>query len=95
MFLITLTYKQPLEIVDKYLSEHRAFIADCYKNNYFVLSGPKIPRTGGVIISPLKDRKQLENILKQDPFKANDVSDYAIIEFNPTKPHAKLSFLID
>ena len=89
-----MTYKKPLEIVDKYLALHRAFLDEGYKNNFFVASGPRNPRTGGVIISQLTSREQLENILKHDPFKTNDVADYEFIEFSPAKYHANfISFI--
>lgn len=77
--------------IDKYLAEHRTFLDSGYRDNFFVASGPKNPRTGGIIISQLKNREQLENILKQDPFSINDVADYEIIEFSPTKYHTNFA----
>ncbi|WP_421958275.1 hypothetical protein [Pseudoalteromonas phenolica] len=32
------------------------------------MSGRKEPRTGGVIISTINDRKQLDEVIAQDPF---------------------------
>lgn len=95
MFIIELTYKESLEQIDQYLAEHRAFLDNGYKENYFVASGPKNPRTGGIIISQLKNRAQLENILKKDPFWVHDVADYKLIEFSPTKWHANFATFID
>ncbi|MBX9743257.1 MAG: YciI family protein [Chthoniobacterales bacterium] len=85
MFLILLTYKKTIEEIEKHLVAHRAFLDEGYKNRHFLFSGPFHPRTGGVITSPLKDREQLEAVLKQDPFWANDLADYQIMEFTPTK----------
>jgi uncharacterized protein YciI len=89
-----LTYKKPIEIIDKYLNEHRAFLEEGYNKNYFIVSGPQNPRTGGVIISQLKDRVQLENILKDDPFAIHDAADYEIIEFSPVKFHKNFSTFV-
>ena len=94
MFVILISYKKPLETVDKYLTDHAAFLDQCYKKNYFMVSGRKNPRTGGVIISQLKDRNQLENILKLDPFHIHEIADYEIIEFIPTKFHPDFSSFI-
>jgi uncharacterized protein YciI len=91
MFIIILKYKKPLEIVDKYVCEHRAFLDKCYENQFLIASGPQIPRTGGVLISQLKDRIQLENILHGDPFYINEVADYEILEFTPTKYHPEFA----
>ena len=68
MFIILLNYKKPIEVIDKYLPAHRDFLEEGYKQNFFIVSGPKNPRTGGVIISQLNDRVQLEEILSKDPF---------------------------
>ena len=73
---LLITYKKSLEHIDAILSEHRTFLDIGYKNNYFLASGPQNPRTGGIIISQLKDRQQLEDFLKQDPFIIQDVADY-------------------
>jgi uncharacterized protein YciI len=87
MFIITLTYKQPIEVVDQFLLAHRSYLETGYQNNCFLASGPKNPRTGGIIISQLKDRAQLEALLKNDPFMQNDIADYDIVEFTPVKHH--------
>jgi len=94
MFIILITYTQPIQTIDKHLVEHREFLEKGYKNNYFVASGPKNPRTGGVIISQLKDRDQLETFLKQDPFQIHQLAHYEIIEFNPVKHHVNFSSFI-
>lgn len=87
MFLILVTYPKSLEEVDAHVVAHRAFLDEGYRNNYFVVSGPRIPRTGGIIISQLTDRAQLEAILKNDPFQIHGVASYEIIEFTPLKYH--------
>ena len=87
MFIIQLNYKKSIDIVDQYLAEHRLFLDECYKKNYFIASGPKNPRTGGIIISMLKDRNQLDEILKHDPFYIHELADYEYIEFTPIKYH--------
>lgn len=95
MFIIELTYIKSLDEIDKHLAEHRLFLDKGYTKNYFVVSGPKHPRRGGIIISQLKDRVQLENIIKKDPFYIHGVADYKIIEFNPTKYHSDFSLFVD
>ena len=87
MFVIELKYKVAIEKVDQYLIEHRNFLEAGYQKNYFIVSGPKNPRTGGIILSQLKDRTQLEKILSEDPFLLQGVADYEIMEFTPVKFH--------
>lgn len=94
MFIIILTYKKSLVDIEKHLTAHRIFLDNGYRENYFVVSGPKNPRTGGVIVSQLKSMCQVENILKEDPFYIHDVADYEIVEFNPTKHHENFASFI-
>lgn len=94
MFIILLNYKKDLATVDKYLIEHRAYLDNGYKKGYFVASGPRNPRTGGIIISQLKDRQQLAEIIKADPFSINEIADFEIIEFNPIKFHENFASFI-
>lgn len=94
MFIIELTYKRPIEEIDQHLTAHRSFLEDGYQKNYFVASGPQQPRTGGIIISQLKNRSQLESILKQDPFQIHNLAEYKIIEFEPVKYHTNFASFI-
>lgn len=87
MFLIKITYTKPLDIIEKHIAAHRAFLEEGYQRDYFVVSGPQNPRVGGIIISQLKDRKQLETIINHDPYRLHEVADYEIIEFEPVKYH--------
>jgi uncharacterized protein YciI len=94
MFIITLTYKKSLEIVDQFLVEHRSYLELGYQQNYFIASGPKNPRVGGIILSQLKDRDLLDRIIQQDPFYLHGVADYDVVEFAPVKHHADFAKFI-
>ncbi|MDA8561599.1 YciI family protein [Gammaproteobacteria bacterium] len=94
MFLILLKYKKPLEIVNEHLKDHRAFLQQGYDKNFFIVSGPKKSREGGVILSQLKDKNELMSILDQDPFNIYDIADYEISEFDPVKFHPDFSCFI-
>jgi uncharacterized protein YciI len=87
MLLVILTYKKPRDIVDQHVEAHRNFLDQGYKKDYFIVSGPKNPRDGGIILSQLDDREQLLTILKQDPFYIHGIADFEIIEFAPVKYH--------
>lgn len=95
MFVILITYKKPIEAVEQYLKAHRTFLDEGYKKNYFIASGPKKPRTGGVIISQLTDKNELEKILNQDPFHIYGIADYEFIEFNPIRYHHEFECFIN
>lgn len=93
MYIISLTYKAPLEIIDRFIPEHIAFLDKHYELGHFQLSGRKNPRTGGVIIATVDTRETLDTLLREDPFYREELADYDITEVIPTKASNALSFL--
>ena len=83
MFIVLITYKVPLTIIDQHLAAHRDHLKQCYAKQQLLASGPQNPRTGGVLISPLTVRAEIETLIAQDPFHRNNLADYQIIEFSP------------
>jgi uncharacterized protein YciI len=81
MFIVSLNYIAPLEEVDKHLAAHVSFLQDQYAKMNLVASGRKVPRTGGVMLSRIQDRDELEAMLAQDPFQIAGVASYEITEF--------------
>ena len=94
MFIVQLTYKAPLSEVDKYLQAHREFLDYYYKQGYLLASGPKKPRTGGVLIAFGNDIEELKKILHKDPYFLADISEYEIVEFSPVKHRDEIKDLI-
>ena len=88
MFVVELTYIKPLEEVELYLEQHRSFLAQCYERGLFLASGPKVPRTGGMILVKGDiSKEQLEALIEEDPFKQQDIAQYTITEFTVAKSH--------
>lgn len=84
MFVVILTYIKPLDEVDKYLAAHREYLARHYAAGDFIASGPQTPRIGGVIMMKADSRQTVNSIIAEDPFHANGIADYLIVEFTPT-----------
>ena len=95
MFIINLTYKTELEKIDEFLDEHIDFLNEQYELGNFLASGRKIPRTGGIIISKIENKKELEKIIEKDPFNIHQLADYELIEFIPSKTCDELKFLME
>lgn len=93
MFIVSLTYVKDLDVVDSYLQEHVEYLKKQYEKGFFIASGRKVPRTGGVILSDIKDKEELMDILKNDPFYKNQVAEYDVIEFVPSMTSKELDFL--
>lgn len=84
MFIISLTYKESFDRIDKELENHVQYLKKQYSLGNFMASGRKVPRTGGIILSQVKDKRELEKIIEEDPFYKNDLADYDISEFIPS-----------
>lgn len=84
MFIAILTYKKPLEEVERFLQAHRDYLAKHYAAGDFIASGPQKPRIGGVIMMKAENRAAVDAIISQDPFNINGIADYQIVEFTPT-----------
>ncbi|MBD0401259.1 YciI family protein [Flammeovirga sp. EKP202] len=94
MFIINLTYKADLKQVDQYLEQHIEYLNEQYNLGHFLASGRKVPRTGGVILSNIESKTELLAILEKDPFHQNELADYDITEFVPSKTCDELKFLM-
>ena len=91
MFIVTLTYTAPLERIDACLEAHRAWLGEQSARGLFLMSGPKTPRDGGIIIAHAASRAELDAVLRDDPFGQAGVATYAITEFVPTMTAEALS----
>ncbi len=85
MFVIELIYKVDLPQIDAQMKAHVAWLDKHYAAGTFVLSGRKVPRDGGVILANGHDRAAIEAIVRTDPFVANELADYKVIEFNASQ----------
>lgn len=85
LFVVILSYKVPLEKIDAFRSAHLDFLSNYYAKDFFIASGPQIPRKGGIIIAKCDSKDVLQTILKQDPFAEKNLATYETIEFSPTK----------
>ncbi|MCT9870035.1 YciI family protein [Paenarthrobacter aurescens] len=94
MFVVSLTYKVPDEIVDFHRPGHMAWLKDAFDGGIFLASGRRVPATGGVLLSKV-DRATLDASLAQDPFYSNGVAEFEIIEFTATSVAEGYENLLD
>ena len=94
MFIINLTYIEPLEVVEKHLQEHINFLNHYYAEGLFIASGRKSPRTGGIILMQAENKEVVQEIIRQDPFYKNKIAQYDIIESEASKYCPELKTLL-
>ena len=94
MFVVSLTYTVPDEIVDFHRQGHMAWLKEAFDAGVFLASGRRVPATGGVLLSKV-DRATLDASLAQDPFYSNGVAEFEIIEFTATSVAEGYENLLD
>jgi uncharacterized protein YciI len=85
VFVLVLTYVRPLEEVDALMREHVAWLQENYDAGRFVVSGRRIPRTGGVILARGDDRDEIEAIAANDPFVKGGVATCEVVQFRASQ----------
>jgi uncharacterized protein YciI len=94
MFIIDLNYIVPLEQIDAHMADHVKFLRKYYKQNVFVASGRKVPRTGGIILAVAKSKEEIGQIIKEDPFQIHNLATFTITEFLTSQYHPALKNLL-
>ena len=95
LYIILLTYRQPLDVVERHLEDHRTFLARHYRAGHFLLSGPQRPRVGGLILAAAMPRAELDTILAGDAFAQAGLADYQVVEFAATMTSPGLAALAE
>ncbi|MDP9988537.1 uncharacterized protein YciI [Arthrobacter oryzae] len=94
MYVVSLTYRVPQEIVDFHNDAHIAWLQKAFDDGVFIAAGRKIPRTGGLLLSQA-ERATLDSSLAQDPFYTNGVADFEVMEFHAGRVASGYEILLD
>ena len=94
MFIIDLHYIVPLEQLDAHMTEHVKYLHKYYKQNVFLASGRKVPRTGGIILALAPSREVVDEIIKEDPFYLHKLAEFTVTEFLTSQSHPELKKLL-
>ncbi|MES2060745.1 MAG: YciI family protein [Bacteroidota bacterium] len=94
MFIISLNYIVPLDELDQHMEAHIKYLNKYYKADVFIMSGRKVPRTGGIIIAQANSKEILEKIIAQDPFCQHKLAEVEITEFQASQAHPDLKKLL-
>ena len=83
MFIVTLTYKVPLDVVDGHMAAHVDWLKAGLADGWLLVAGRQVPRVGGILVAR-GDRADVEAMVATDPFVVNGVADVAVTEFVPS-----------
>jgi uncharacterized protein YciI len=84
MYLLNISYTQPVESVHPHAAAHKAWVKKHIDEGAFLFAGPKASGLGGVIVTRAIPREQLKAMVSEDSFVKAEVADIEIIDFNCT-----------
>ena len=90
MFVILDDYVKPLPEVDRVYPAHKLWLEQHRKSGRFLGFGRRVPPTGGVIIARGSNREEIYSIIASDPFFKEGISEYEVVEFNPSSRSPEL-----
>ena len=84
-FVIEIIFKAHIEKIEAVLEEHRNFLQTGYEKGLLLMSGPQLPRIGGVVIARSNSMEEIAEFFSNDPYNLQGLAHYQYIEFNPVK----------
>ncbi len=82
-FIIFIHYLESVEKIDEIRPRHREFLDKGYKDGIVLFSGPRVPRTGGLIAARGKTAEEVMAFFSNDPYQKEKAAEYQFIEFEP------------
>ena len=86
IWVVDLTYVAPLTEVDRWRDDHLTVLADFARRGVVAASGPKSPRTGGIIVTHHVDRGAVHELIAADPFAIHGLADYVVTALRRLTP---------
>ena len=83
MYIIDIVYTKPLDVVKEILPAHREYLKKHYEQGVLIMSGPKKPLTGGMIVAKFESLEQVNTFIANDPYSLQNAADYSVTEFDP------------
>lgn len=84
--LAVIRYRAPIEVIEAATEAHRAYLRELKSAGTLVVSGPVVPRTGGVLLLRVPDDNSaaaLDAVRDGDPFWKQGLANYELLPWNP------------
>ncbi len=91
IFLVTISYTRPLPEIEAATDDHRAYLRTLLDAGRLLVSGPLVPRTGGMMILQASDASEVEALIAQDPFCLRKLARYETRQWNPVMGAQRLA----
>jgi uncharacterized protein YciI len=84
VFVVMMKYLVEFELDDPRVEAHRRFLRDQAAAGRVVVSGPRVPRVGGLTVFNVPTTEELHELLQQDPMRQARMIEDEIVEFVAT-----------
>ena len=91
VFVIELTYEADLAAINAAIPDHLAYLDRGYADGVFLMSGRKVPRTGGVILARGISLEEIRARAATDPFVARGLARMSVTRFQPNRSSSSLA----
>ena len=88
-------YTAPRERIEELVPAHREYLRRHFAAGTFVVSGRRVPWTGGLIVAQGLTRAELDAVIAEDPFAQAGVAETEVVEFAPLFAAEGLERLLD
>lgn len=86
MFVVISSYRSSIQAVLPYERAHISWITEGYAAGRILVSGPRVPLNGGVLVVRGTDVAEVSAWMAGDPFVEAGVVDFEVFEFAETEP---------
>lgn len=93
MFLVLLKFSTNKDGAGRLTDGHKEWIKRGFDDGVFLLAGSLQPRLGGAIIAHQTSLSDLQRLVNEDPFVAENVVTAEILEISPSMTDERLRFL--
>ena len=94
MYILYINFTKSLQDLQPVFPAHLEFVDANIKTGKFILSGGLTGKPAGVVLANINNEDELKALLAEDPFVREQVADYEVIEFKPSRYHESLASLI-
>ncbi len=94
MFVVLLKFSDNKGKAGQFMEGHKQWIKRGFDDGVFLLAGSLQPNLGGGIVAHNTSLPDLQSRVNNDPFVAENVVNAEILEIDPSKTDARLSFLL-
>lgn len=84
-YLIEIDYLVPVETLGDTIRKHRECLQVGYDLGWILLSGPRVPATGGVLIARAHSLIEIQAFFENDPYHLQGLATHKFSEFLPVK----------